>query len=147
MPLAEAFIKRLTSEGEVRRYVANMVAQHMRPNMIAEGNPKLKTTNHLFDDSVCPEDLLLLCKADRIGQRKEAGYEPVEALLRSRLQAYRETMAKPGVTGKDLVELGFRPGPEFSEALKLAHKLQLAGVEKKEALCQTKAFLKHQISP
>lgn len=140
--LAEGFIKRLTSEAEVRRYVTNMVAQHMRPNVIAEGNPKLKTTNHLFDDSVCPEDLLLLCKADRMGQRKEAGYEPVEALLRSRLQAYRETMAKPGVTGKDLVELGFRPGPEFSEALRFAHKLQLAGVEKREALCQTKAYLK-----
>ena len=145
--LAEGFIKRLTSEAEVRRYVTNMVAQHMRPNVIAEGNPKLKTTNHLFDDSVCPEDLLLLCKADRMGQHKEAGYEPVEALLRSRLQAYRETMAKPGVTGKDLVELGFRPGPEFSEALRFAHKLQLAGVEKKEALCQTKAYLKNQIKP
>lgn len=142
VPLAEAFIKRLTSEGEVRRYVTNMVAQHMRPNMIAEGTPKLKTTNRLFDDSVCPEDLLLLCKADRIGQHKEAGYGPAEALLRSRLEAYRATMAKPGVTGKDLVELGFRPGPEFSEALKFAHKLQLAGVEKKEALAQTKAFLK-----
>ena len=40
------------------------------------------------------------------------------------------------------VELGFRPGPEFSEALGFAHKLQLAGVEKEEALSQTKGFLK-----
>ncbi len=147
VPLAEAFIKRLTSEGEVRRYVTNMVAQHMRPNMIAEGHPKLKTTNRLFDDSVCPEDLLLLCKADRMGQHKEAGYGSVEALLHSRLEAYRATMAKPGVTGRDLVELGFRPGPEFSEALKFAHKLQLAGVEKKEALSQTKGFLKKLKKP
>ena len=52
-------------------------------------------------------------------------------------------MAKPGVTGKDLVELGFRPGPEFSEALGFAHKLQLAGVEKEEAL---KGFLKNTLS-
>ena len=52
-------------------------------------------------------------------------------------------MAKPGVTGKDLVELGFRPGSEFSEALGFAHKLQLAGVEKEEALSQTKGFLKN----
>ena len=51
-------------------------------------------------------------------------------------------MAKPGVTGKDLVELGFRPGPAFSAALGFAHKLQLAGVEKAEALSQTKGFLK-----
>ena len=143
VPLAKDFIKRLTSETEVRRYVANMVALHMRPNVIAQGHPKLKTTNRLFDDSLCPEDLLLLCKADRMGQRKEAGYGPVEALLRSRLEAYRETMAKPGVTGKDLVELGFRPGPAFSEALGFAHKLQLAGVEKEEALSQTKGFLKN----
>lgn len=55
-------------------------------------------------------------------------------------------MAKPGVTGKDLVELGFRPGPEFSEALGFAHKLQLAGVEKEEALCQTKGLKKNTLS-
>ena len=55
-------------------------------------------------------------------------------------------MAKPGVTCKDLVELGFRPGPEFSEALGFAHKLQLAGVEKEEALSQAKGFKKTTLS-
>ena len=141
-PLAETFVKRLTGEERVRKYVTNMVAQHMRPNVIAEGTPKLKTTNHLFDDSVCPEDLILLCKADRMGQRKEEGYERVETLRRDRLKIYRETMAKHYVAGKDLVEAGFRPGPEFSEALRFAHKLRLAGVDRREALCQTKAFLR-----
>ena len=42
-----------------------------------------------------------------------------------------------------LTELGFRPGPAFSEALGFAHKLQLAGVEQEEALSQTKGFLKN----
>ena len=51
-------------------------------------------------------------------------------------------MAKPGVTGKDLVELGFRPGPAFSAALGFAHELLLAGVEKEGALSRSKGLLK-----
>ena len=50
-------------------------------------------------------------------------------------------MARPYVQGADLVEAGFRPGKDFAEALQYAHRLRVAGVEKKAALRQTAAFL------
>ena len=43
---------------------------------------------------------------------------------------------------KHLVKAGIAPSPEFSEALCFAHKLRLAGVEKKDALTQTLAYLR-----
>ena len=49
-------------------------------------------------------------------------------------------MAKPYVTGRDLVEAGLEPGEYFSEVLAYAHKLRLAGIEKEDALKQTLAY-------
>ena len=49
-------------------------------------------------------------------------------------------MAKPYVKGQDLIDAGLVPGPEFSELLSYAHKLRLAGVDKKSALKQTLSY-------
>jgi len=48
-------------------------------------------------------------------------------------------MAKPFVTGKDLIAAGLTPGEDFSQILDYAHKLRLAGIEKENALKQTLA--------
>ncbi|MBQ2094654.1 MAG: hypothetical protein II474_02010, partial [Firmicutes bacterium] len=62
------------------------------------------------------------------------------AFLMERLQAYKETMAKPYVMGRDLVAAGLTPDESFSELLAYAHKLRLAGIEKESALKQTLAY-------
>ena len=46
-------------------------------------------------------------------------------------------MARPYVKGKDLIDAGLKPGPDFSQLLDYAHKLRLAGIEKDAALKQT----------
>ena len=51
-------------------------------------------------------------------------------------------MSRPYVQGRDLVEAGVKPGADFSEALAYSHKMRLAGVQKKEALAQTLAFIR-----
>lgn len=51
-------------------------------------------------------------------------------------------MARPYVTGQDLIDAGFIPDEDFKEALSLAHKLRLAGVDKESALKQTIAHIK-----
>ena len=55
---------------------------------------------------------------------------------------YEEYMSRPFVAGRDLVEAGLEPGADFSEILSYAHKLRLAGIEKKSALKQTLAYAK-----
>ena len=96
----------------------------------------------LFDRALLPEELLLLAKADRMGQGMPGDYRETEAFLQARLAAYRELLAKPQVTGRDLAGLGLEPGPDYGEALDFAHKLHLAGVLKEAALPQTAAYLR-----
>ena len=60
--------------------------------------------------------------------------------LFDRLQVYKETMSKPYVTGKDLIDNGIEPGENFKEILDYAHKLRLAGIPKDSALKQTLSY-------
>lgn len=142
VPLAERFLKRMTKERQLHKYVSNMVLLHMRPNIMATQNSSQKACCKLLDKSVCPEDLLLLAKADALGRTIEQDYGPTEAFWAERLAQYQEILSRPYVKGADLMEAGYPQGPDFREALELAHKLRLAGVDKDTALRQTIACLR-----
>lgn len=142
IPLAKRFVRRLTKNKKLIAYVQNMVLLHMRPNMMMSRGSSQKSFNHLFDSSVAPDDLLLLARADHEGRMGQAslGYEEIASELSMRLASYRDLMARPCVTGADLVAAGLEPGPRFGDVLDYAHKLRLAGIEKDEALRQTLGF-------
>lgn len=53
---------------------------------------------------------------------------------------YRELMARPQVTGADLIAAGLTPDSRFRELLAYAHKLHLAAVPHDSALKQTLAY-------
>ena len=116
----------------------------MRPNILSAQHSGRKSFCRLFDESVCPEDLLLLAKADALGRGIHQDYGPTQTHLRQMLSEFREIMSRPYVQGADLIEAGFEPQKDFSEALSLAHKLRLAGVNKDDALRQTAAFLRKE---
>ncbi len=141
--IAKNFIKRLTSDVNLRRYIENMVELHMRPNIIAEQSSSVKAFCKLFDASCCADDLLLVSEADFLGCAKDESYVERKEYLYKMLKLFRKRMKKPYVTGADLIKAGYAPGKAMGEALKHAHKLRLAGLCKKEALCQTIAFLRH----
>ena len=141
IPLTEDLLSRLTGERKLHSYVRSMVLLHMRPNILAAQGSSQKSFCKLFDQSVCPEDLLLLAKADALGRGTNQDYGPTESCLNARLSGYREIMARPFVQGADLIAAGFAPGKDFADALELAKKLRLAGVDKKNALAQTLGFL------
>ena len=146
VPIAEQFLSRITHEKRLKQYVKNMVSLHMQPNIMVTQKAGKKAFNRVFDSSICPADLLLLCRADVFGSwGTEENYPPIEASLREHLSEFEKIMSQPAVTGADLIAAGFRPGTSFHEALEYAHKLQLAGVSKKEALPQTLAFLRKSI--
>ena len=142
LPLAEAFVKRLSGETALLRYILSMTELHMRPNIVAGANASVKSTNRLFDESVEPGDLILLSEADSkgsFGLKRDEYHTP---FLTERLEVYREIMSRPFVTGKDLLENGIPSGKDFAEILAYAHKLRLAGIDYPCALKQTVSFAK-----
>lgn len=140
--ITDRFLSRITNEIRLHKYVLNMVELHMYPNQRVKQKAGQKSMNHLFDASLCPEDLLLLAKADHTGRPLDQDYTPTENRLREQLQIFHEIMARPYVMGADLITAGMQPGPDFGEALAYAHKVRLAGVEKEAALLQTLGYLK-----
>lgn len=140
LPLAERLLHRLTGEKKLIAYVLNMVENHMRPNTMARHQSSFKATNHLFDDSLEPADLILLAMADAQGTGTYVPGHSSEAFLFERLAAYRELMEKPAVMGRDLIEAGLKPDSRFAELLAYAHKLHLAAVPKEAALKQTLSY-------
>lgn len=140
--LARQFLRRISNENRLTHYVLNMVELHMRPNMMASDGAGRKATSKMFDQSVCPEDLLLLAKADYFGKGNAEDYSTTEAFLQERLSFFQELMSRPFVQGRDLIEAGIEPGADFNEALAYSHKMRLAGVPKADALAQTLAYIR-----
>ena len=130
----------------------NMTELHMEPNQKVRNGSHVKSYMKMFDRSVCPEDLILLAKADHMGRigtetdRAVLGekYEEIESKLREMLAVYYERMSKPYVMGRDLIDAGAKPGPLFGEAFSYAHKLRLAGISKEEQLRQALAYLRKE---
>lgn len=140
MPIVEKLIDRIISENSVKRYVRNMVPLHMRPNVAAYNRPSLKSTNRMFDAAVAPKDLVYFAMCDKPVLAGNEKFEGDTGFLFERLAEYEQIMAKPHVTGKDLIDAGLEPGEDFSDVLAHAHKLRLAGIEKESALRQTLAY-------
>ena len=140
MPLVEEFIGRLTNEKDIRDYVSNMVPLHMRPNVLAYSKPVLKSTNRMFDAAAAPADLIWFAEADKPVFSGTDAFSGDREFLLERFKVYEETMAKPHVMGRDLIEAGLEPGEDFSEILAYAHKLRLAGIEKESALKQALTY-------
>ena len=103
LPIIKTFLGRLTSEAALSRAVLTLSELHMKPNRKVSDGAKRKSYMKLFDESACPEDLLLLSRADYIGRWQDAGererlieeYAPTEQKLRQMLKAYHELMARP----------------------------------------------------
>lgn len=140
LPLAEAFLRRITGEVKLIEYVLNLTEYHMKPNTVAGARSAVKVTTRMFDQSVDPEGLICLALADDRGRITQAPATDHEVFLMERLAVFQELMSRPYVMGRDLVEAGLKPGVEFTEILQHAHKLRLAGVPKESALKQTLAF-------
>ena len=138
--MIEEFLGRLTGEKDVIDYVLNMVPLHMRPNVAAYAKPSLKSTNRMYDAAKAPEDLIYFAASDRPVFSGTDRFSGDSDFLRERLDAFRETMSKPYVMGRDLIEAGLEPGEYFSELLEYAHKLRLADIEKENALKQVLAY-------
>jgi tRNA nucleotidyltransferase (CCA-adding enzyme) len=140
--LCRALMGRLTDDGTLIDYVENMMWLHMRPNVLAKCRSKKKKTRQLFDLSLCPEDLILLSRADASGKLDAPYDETLEAFLRQRLEDYRRVAILPMVNRADLLAAGFAPGEALDQALARARQLHFSGFTPEKALEQVLAEAK-----
>lgn len=131
--LAKEFLDRITNKISLKKETLNLIKLHMKPNQMYN-SAKKKSMMKLWDEAICPNDLILLSKADSLGRAIKRDYTQVENILNSSLNEYNELMQQPEVVGKDLIKLGLKPGVVFSEYIKLGHKLHLSGLTKDEIL-------------
>jgi len=142
LPLAEKFMKRLTNERELIKYVLNMTELHMRPNILAGAKSSVKATNKMFDSSVDPKGLICFAIADGLGKIPQGTDN--SAFLKARYEIFNEYMSRPYVMGRDLIDVGIEPNEHFSDYLDYAHKLRLAGIDRESALKQTIAYARKE---
>ena len=143
-PVLEAVAALVTAEspswGGTATELAAALQTDMKPNALVGADASVKASNRMFDQSLEPEDLILLASADGRGTHSLWPWEDTEPWLRQRLALYRELMARPQVTGADLIAAGLTPDSRFRELLAYAHKLHLAAVPRDSALKQTLAY-------
>ena len=143
--IAEEFLDRLSHEIKLKKEVLNLVELHMKPNQMFD-KAKKKSMMKLWDKAICPEDLILLAKADSLGRDIDKNYDEIEKVLRASLEDYKNLMKKPQITGKDLISIGLKPGEQFAEYIEFGHKLHLSGVSKENILRHIEADIKKKQS-
>ena len=138
LPIVSDFLSLVGADDELCGYVLNMTKLHMEPNIMAAANSRLKKTNRLFYESVCPYDLILLSVCDGAGKIPQ---ETHEDFLMKRYDKFREIMARPYLTEEDLLAAGITES-RLGEGVEYAHKLRLAGIDRENALRQTLSQIK-----
>ena len=138
LPIVEKMLKRLDIDSRTIAYVLNMTELHMEPNIMANVRSRLKKTNRLFDKADEPFDLIQLSICDGLGKIPQCTGN--EEFLIERYDRFREIMARPYVTEKDLSGAGLNDESKLPEIMEYAHKLRLAGLDKADQLRQSLAY-------
>lgn len=138
VPLLSAMLSRIGAGKDMLAYCENMCRLHMRTHICFYMNLGEGQTNLLFDESICPHDLVLLavCDARGKGRRTEKSDEE-EQFLKERLAAYEKALSMPMPSGDMLIARGMKPGRGMAQALNEARRLMLCGAKLEDALSQT----------
>lgn len=139
---SKQFFKNLNVPKKVASEAIALQVTHMRPDVLYRENSKLVSINKMINDSQNQlNDLLLLSDCDRLGsgvivsdekkkyikERKLWWKEKESELKEKELYSSIETLS-----GKELIALGFKPGPLFSVIQNESKVLFLEGKTKQE---------------
>ena len=121
--MAEAILKRLKRGRAVWERVAYLVRNHLR--LVQAPQMRLSTLKRfLREDGI--EELLELARIDALSSNGDMSYYQFCQERRGELRE-EEIRPEPLVRGGDLIELGFKPGPQFKEILRQVEDAQLGG--------------------
>jgi len=134
------FLYRLTNEHDFIDSILPLVEHHLKPSQFYKGKAKSKAFRKLAI-KVNIEELVVVAKADFLGRKTEASLEGVYHAGVWMLEQAKKLKVenKPLETllqGRDLIDLGLKPSPQFKKMLENLYNLQLEGniSEKEEAL-------------
>lgn len=139
-----SFLRSIAVDHDTIKKVVNLVAHHLTPSMFyhleVKGQPVKDGALRALARRLHPatiEDLALVSECDYCGmgpfpdpndQTKKTfrTYDPYGAWLLGRARVINAADRKPAdvVRGQELLELGFMPGPDLGEIIKLANKLR-----------------------
>jgi poly(A) polymerase len=121
--MAEAILKRLKRGRAVWERVGYLVRNHLR--QVQAPQMRLSTLKRfLREDGI--EELLELARIDALSSNGDLSYYRFCQERRGALKQ-EEIRPEPLVRGGDLIELGFKPGPQFKEILRQVEDAQLSG--------------------
>ena len=130
--IAEDIAHRLRFSNEETTQIVSLVENHMRFGDV--GKMKESTLKRFFRLPAFPEHLAL----HRMDSLASHGDLRLYEFAKQRYEATPEEEVRPAllITGRDLIEAGYKPGPRFKELLALAEDAQLEGriKTKKEGL-------------
>jgi len=144
--LARSFLQELTHNQTVINEAAKLVREHMHPILL------YKDRQHVTDKAIRKlvnrvnlKELLLISEADFMGRTMERDFDVVrnwfmEKVISLGLDPSKEI--EPLLKGRDLLKMGFEPGPAYARALADAFELQLEGKTKEAILEQVQ---RHQL--
>ncbi len=139
--MAEEIAHRLHFSNEETQQIAALVANHMR---FADAERMKESTLKRFLRLPKFDEHLELHRIDCLSSHGDLSlYEYV----RERLQqsSEEEIRPKPLLTGEDLIDLGYEPGPQFRDILSAIEDAQLEGAlnSKEDAM----DFVRHEFPP
>ena len=144
----KSFLYRLSSEHSFIESILPLIEYHLMPSQFFKNAAKSRAIRRLAT-KVNIEELVTVAKADFLGRTsKEAlsgKYEAGEWLLEKAKELQVKTKALDNLLqGRDLIDLGLKPSPEFKTILNEVYELQMDGKvnTKKEAL----AYVKNRIN-
>lgn len=121
--IARKICKRLHCSNDTIERVEWLVAQHMRLAH-APGMREAKRKRFVREEGF--EELLALCRADCLGSHGDVSI--IDELEHYRANLTPEAIAPPPlITGRDLIDMGYRPGRIFKEILTAVEDAQLEG--------------------
>lgn len=130
--MAEEICHRLRLSNEETAQVCALVANHMR---FGDVKKMRKSTLKRFLRLPRFEEHLALHRLDCLSSHRDLGlYQFAQEELRS--MPVEEIRPRPLITGRDLIQAGYKPGPQFKELLTAVEDAQLEGAisTKEEAM-------------
>ena len=130
VPVARAFLSRLTRQKKVLEEVLPLVEQHMRPLALYRDGAGDSAIRRLAARVKRVDRLTRVAFADKGGRppiQIDDFPEGAWLLQRAAELAIQDSAPKPLMLGRHLLELGVKPGPHFGKLLDRCYDAQLEG--------------------
>ncbi len=146
----KSFMYRLTSEHDFIESILPLVEHHLKPSQFYAQGAKLAAVRRLAT-KVNIEELVTIAKADFLGRATkeslEGNYKAGEWLLEKAKDLKVQNKPLDNLLqGRDLIDLGLEPSPEFKMILDEVYELQMEGTvcSKEDALVYVKKYITKQ---